>query len=127
MADEKRSLDFDAEYIEFVRKLEARTRSKKISWSKTPQGYLAETSTMIFSFTRRPYSLFAPELEWGLFTVRRRGGNEIINVESPGGGILANAMAMASPMVQAVNSLYIAVQQVATSEVTDAIRELDEL
>jgi hypothetical protein len=122
--------DFDSEYIAFVRKLEEKTRAKKILWAKTPQGYAAETSSMIFSFTRRPMSL-NPMMSiprfWGLFTVRKRNGQELIKVEPSSGISVENVLHGGGSLTRSVDSLFAEVKQSAKSDVDKALNELDQL
>jgi hypothetical protein len=124
---------YDSKYVDLVRKITEKTRAKKITWSRTPNGMNTSVSgKMHLGFVRSSGVLVTPE-KWALFTIRDEDGNEILNINNSSPFSIASAVLgggpppVSSALRKAVEELFEAIEEIARVEVEKLIDVVDRI
>ena len=123
--------DPDYKSVNLVAKINEKTRAGRIVWKKSPTGFIASVPGGL----ELGFVPAGPEVlssTWGTFTVRDRGGNEILKVENPAAPIIRLTLSalLTSPsgsLVAAIGELYDQVRGIASSNIDKAIDLLDKV
>jgi hypothetical protein len=126
---------YDPRARRLVQAITAKTRERKIVWSKTSTVLLAAApGGMQLSFVFNPSMLsFVSGIDWELFTIRDSSGNEILKVQNEKPPILPLTPAQVpgastkEPVVDAVDELFRTVGERAKDDIDKAIDLIDKM
>ncbi|MBI4463944.1 MAG: hypothetical protein HY647_04500 [Acidobacteria bacterium] len=118
---------YSPRHVELVKKLTEKTRAKKIPWKSSSTGFSAVVSGKLEINFVRSSGLFSllESLQWSVFTIRDKAGNEILQVDNTKSRPFTSPGAPTEVLRSAISELYAAIESSLVEEVDKAIEVID--
>jgi hypothetical protein len=117
----------DAREVELIQSLVAKTRQGKIPWVKQANALTVTIPLGLqVNFVLSPTSVFTPNADWQLLTVRDASGSELVRVSNTA-MIAVLAGAAKSALLQAADELFALVNRAAGDDLDRAINTIKRL